>query len=52
MTLKPAQCALWLRPYTPPEQRNFFYRGFNRVYDAAESALRRPDRAHGRAQRR
>ena len=37
MTLKPAQCALWLRPSTPPEQRNIFYRGFNRVYDAAEA---------------
>ncbi|OYX14710.1 MAG: hypothetical protein B7Z15_03015 [Rhizobiales bacterium 32-66-8] len=35
-TLKPTQCALWLRPPTPPEQRNFFYRGFNRVYDKAE----------------
>ena len=28
-TLKPTQCALWLRPPVPPEQRNFFYRGFN-----------------------
>ena len=36
MTLKPTQAALWLRPPKPPEQRNFFYRGFNRVYDAAE----------------
>ena len=36
MTLKPTQSALWLRPPKPPEQRNFFYRGFNRVYDAAE----------------
>jgi hydrophobic/amphiphilic exporter-1 (mainly G- bacteria), HAE1 family len=35
-TLKPTQCALWLRPPTPPEQRNFFYRGFNKVYDKAE----------------
>ncbi|MFO1058709.1 MAG: efflux RND transporter permease subunit [Dongiaceae bacterium] len=35
-TLKPTQCALWLRPSVPPEKRNFFYRGFNRVYDAAE----------------
>ena len=38
LTLKPTQCALWLRPVTPPEQRNFFYRGFNRVYNALEHA--------------
>jgi HAE1 family hydrophobic/amphiphilic exporter-1 len=31
MTLKPAQCALWLRPVSP--RKNFFYRGFNRAYD-------------------
>jgi HAE1 family hydrophobic/amphiphilic exporter-1 len=36
LTLKPAQCALWMRPATPPERRNVFYRGFNRVYDASE----------------
>ncbi|MDL2401848.1 efflux RND transporter permease subunit [Rhizobium mayense] len=36
MTLKPTQCALWLRPAVPPERRNFFYRGFNKVYDRAE----------------
>ena len=29
-TLKPTQCALWLRTPVPPEKRNFFYRGFNR----------------------
>jgi hydrophobic/amphiphilic exporter-1 (mainly G- bacteria), HAE1 family len=37
-TLKPTQCALWLRTPVPVEQRNFFYRGFNRVYGAAENA--------------
>ena len=37
-TLKPTQCALWLRRPVPPEQRNFFYRGFNRVYDPIERA--------------
>ena len=26
-TLKPTQCALWLRLPVPPEKRNFFYRG-------------------------
>ncbi|TCL69489.1 multidrug efflux RND transporter permease subunit [Rhizobium sp. BK251] len=41
MTLKPTQCALWLRPPVPPEQRNFFYRGFNRIYDSAEHAYSR-----------
>ncbi|MBB5573191.1 MULTISPECIES: efflux RND transporter permease subunit [Rhizobium] len=41
MTLKPTQCALWLRPPVPPERRNFFYRGFNRVYDRAEHAYAR-----------
>src|SRR5262249_36028514 len=35
-TLKPTQCALWLRPPVPPDQRNVFYRGFNKVYDRAE----------------
>ena len=38
-TLKPTQCALWLRTPVPPEQRNFFYRGFNRVYDRMEARL-------------
>jgi HAE1 family hydrophobic/amphiphilic exporter-1 len=40
-TLKPTQCALWLRTPVPPEQRNFFYRGFNRVYEIAENAYTR-----------
>src|SRR6202011_638363 len=35
-TLKPTQCALWLRRPVPPEQRNWFYRGFNAVYDRLE----------------
>jgi HAE1 family hydrophobic/amphiphilic exporter-1 len=35
-TLKPTQCALWLRPPTPLEKRNFFYRGFNAVYGRLE----------------
>jgi hydrophobic/amphiphilic exporter-1 (mainly G- bacteria), HAE1 family len=35
-TLKPTQCALWLRRPAPREQRNFFYRGFNAVYDRLE----------------
>src|ERR1700744_4056649 len=40
-TLKPTQCALWLRPPVPPEQRNFFYRGFNNVYDRLERGYTR-----------
>src|SRR5450631_210924 len=40
-TLKPTQCALWLRPPVPPEQRNLFYRGFNKVYDRLENAYAR-----------
>src|ERR1700739_4158658 len=36
-TLKPTQCALWLRPPAPPEQRNWFYRGFNNVYNRLEN---------------
>jgi hydrophobic/amphiphilic exporter-1 (mainly G- bacteria), HAE1 family len=35
-TLKPTQCALWLRPPTPLEKRNFFYRGFNAGYERVE----------------
>ncbi len=35
-TLKPTQAALWMRAPVPPEQRNFFYRGFNHVYDKLE----------------
>jgi HAE1 family hydrophobic/amphiphilic exporter-1 len=35
-TLKPTQCALWLRPAVPPERRNWFYRGFNSVYNRLE----------------
>jgi HAE1 family hydrophobic/amphiphilic exporter-1 len=35
-TLKPTQCALWLRPPVPPEKKNVFYRGFNRAYGRLE----------------
>ncbi len=33
MTLKPAQCALWLRQRKQKEP-NWFYRGFNKAYEA------------------
>ena len=36
-TLKPTQCALWLRMPVPPEERNFFFRGFNRGYQPVEN---------------
>ncbi len=34
MTLKPAQCALWLRP--PKKRKNIFFRAFNVVYGLVE----------------
>ena len=37
LTLKPAQCALWLRPHVE-KRPNLFYRGFNRVYGVMEEA--------------
>ncbi len=36
LTLKPAQCALYLRPHDPNRRPNAFYRGFNRVYGVVE----------------
>jgi HAE1 family hydrophobic/amphiphilic exporter-1 len=35
-TLKPTQCAVYLRTPVPMEKRNFFYRGFNNVYGRIE----------------
>jgi len=35
-TLKPTQCALWLREPVPVAQRNFFFRGFDRAYQPLE----------------
>src|SRR6185295_19635828 len=40
-TLKPTQCAVWLRPPVPPAQRNWFCRGFNAVYDRMERGYAR-----------
>src|SRR5215831_10483948 len=36
-TLKPTQCALWLRPHDPTRRPNFFFRGFNAVYARVEN---------------
>ncbi len=35
-TLKPTQCAMWLRPAVPSRQRNILYRAFNRAYERIE----------------
>jgi len=40
-TLKPTQCATWLRPAVPPEQRNIFFRGFNAGYGRLERGYAR-----------
>jgi len=40
-TLKPTQCALWLRAPVPFAQRNWFYRGFNNVYNRLEHGYAR-----------
>ncbi len=36
LTLKPAQCALYLKPRPKDKKINWFYRGFNRFYQAVE----------------
>jgi len=40
-TLKPTQCALWLRTPVPPGERNFIFRGFNHIYDPMERGYTR-----------
>jgi HAE1 family hydrophobic/amphiphilic exporter-1 len=37
LTLKPAQCATWLRHSRDPAERNAFFRGFNAVYARLET---------------
>src|SRR5690349_7989609 len=37
ITLKPTQCALWLRAPDPNRRKNIFFRGFNAVYARAEN---------------
>ncbi|HEY8035122.1 MAG TPA: multidrug efflux RND transporter permease subunit [Methylobacter sp.] len=37
LTLKPAQCALWLRP-VQDKQTNWFFRGFNKIYGWLENS--------------
>src|SRR5208337_4760628 len=50
LTLKPVQCAFWLKPHDKEHQPNWFYRGFNRFFRwgtdvymvAVEFMVRRP----------
>ncbi len=41
MTLKPTQCALWLRPHDPNRRKNIFFRWFNSVYEPVERSYAR-----------
>jgi len=36
MSLKPTQCALWLKPKDPNKKLNVFFRGFNALYNPLE----------------
>src|SRR5450432_857700 len=36
LTLKPTQCALWLKAKDPHAKKNFFFRWFNSVYEPVE----------------
>jgi HAE1 family hydrophobic/amphiphilic exporter-1 len=40
-TLKPTQCALWLKPIDPQHRKNWFYRGFDRIYNPVERSYLR-----------
>jgi HAE1 family hydrophobic/amphiphilic exporter-1 len=37
MTLKPTQCALWLKPIDPNKPKNPFFRAFDRIYNPIEA---------------
>lgn len=36
MTLKPTQCAMWLKPVDKSKPKNIFFRGFDRIYNPIE----------------
>lgn len=36
VTLKPTQCALWLKPHVQVQRKNIIYRGFDMVYGGLE----------------
>lgn len=38
MTLKPTQCALWLKPIDPNQPKNRIFRAFDKVYHPMEAA--------------
>ncbi len=40
-TLKPTQCALWLRTPDPNHKKNIIFRGFNALYQPVENAYAR-----------
>ena len=53
VTLKPAQCALYLRPHEPPSGRTLFFRALQRASTtAARRVYARLDPAAGRGSRR
>lgn len=37
MTLKPTQCALWLKPIDPNKKKNILYRAFDKIYFPIET---------------
>lgn len=41
VTLKPTQCALWLRKQDPNKKKNFFFRAFNALYSPLEKSYER-----------
>ena len=50
MTLKPTQCALWLKPVVHQQQKNIVFRTFDRVYNPIEeSYIRFIDRIANRS---
>ena len=50
MTLKPTQCALWLKPNDTAQSKNIVFRGFDRLYNPLEEAyLRFVDRLVARS---
>jgi len=52
VTLKPTQCALWLRATEPNRRKNIFFRGFNSIYDRVEGVYLRVIRAMVQRSRR
>ena len=49
ITLKPTQCATWLRQPDPNAKKNFFFRGFNAAYRRLEAWYLRIVAADGRS---